>query len=476
MVQQDETTTMPQFDPRDMAENISAPPRGNAPQPVPAPNAPEALSNSKVRQASWTNLLTNFVWSLGSGLEARGKNPKSGVGEALTAPVKLQEMKQKEQHAQQLDELRMAQEERSRTASTEAMNKIATSQAELPLKLQQAMASLGLTQARTANTQQDTKNDAMPKPDKEIHTYTGKDNKMISIFQRPDGTTYERVSENEAKETPRNIDPLSEEGVAARIRILQATPHNIDPLSSEGVKAAIERAKEIAKSGGGRSTLFERIGEERYMDMIAKAADARAGITASSIEAYVTGVATGNISNLSQIPQVARGKVLERMAAGGGFIITATDREGIRKIDMSEHILDQLELYSRRVAADPTDIEADSVLYGLRQAASGIFSKGIFAEAGVLTDSDIKRVQSLIPGVVSSAFAPGISEAKFEEMHSIIDRAKSQFKKPVGTILNPPKPGTPAPKPIAPTVGATGGPDFVTINGKVVPNTNKVVR
>lgn len=115
---------------------------------APATTAPPDANS---RMNVWRDLLTNFVFSLGSGLEERAKYRHGGPGAALMGPFNLQQMRLKQSQDQELEKLRMAQEERTKVASDAAMQQIFASQQKLPAELQNLQARTGQTQANTAD-------------------------------------------------------------------------------------------------------------------------------------------------------------------------------------------------------------------------------------------------------------------------------------------------------------------------------------
>lgn len=223
-------------------------------------------------------------------------------------------------------------------------------------------------------------------------------------------------------------------------------------LAAKGDPTAKQALELLSQDQTGR-TLFERLGPEKYYEMIQKGAEARAGVTDDTVSSYVNAINEGNVSNISQVPQIVRSSVLSSL--GDGFIIAPGEREGIRKIDMAGNLLDRLETYSKKVSENPGDVESALVLRGLRQAVGGVFAKGIFAEAGVLTDYDISRVQALIPSVIRSIFMPGTSEKQFAELRGIINDAKANYGRSIGSIVRGDAPTTP------PTEGADKAPPGV---------------
>lgn len=204
---------------------------------------------------------------------------------------------------------------------------------------------------------------------------------------------------------------------------------------AKGALDEIARMNASQAGAGGGKTLYERLGPDAYYDKIRKESLARANASDAAIDSYVNSVESGSVTNISQVPQALRADVLDRMAQKGAFVISLTDRDAIRKIDMTGHLLERLEFYSRKVSQDPTDYESALILNGLRESVSSIFAKGIFAETGVLTDPDIARVQASIPGIIRSAFVPGVSEKQFAELKEIISRAKKNVGRPIGDVV-----------------------------------------
>ena len=213
-------------------------------------------------------------------------------------------------------------------------------------------------------------------------------------------------------------------------------------LAAQGDPTAKQALQLLAQDQTGK-TLFERLGPEAYYDMLQRGAEARAGVNEDTVNSYVNAINEGNITSPSQVPQVVRDKVLAQL--GNGFIIAPGEKEGIRKIEMAGLLLTRLETYSKKVTEDPSDVESALVLRGLRQAVGGVFAKGIFAEAGVLTDYDIARVQALIPGITRSVFLPGTSEKQFAELRGIIEDSKKNYARSIGSILR--GAGAPTPPP-----------------------------
>lgn len=451
---------------------------GVMPPPRGVPRDPDS------RLDGWRSLLVDFVWSLGRGTEARAANPRAGVGAAILGPFELQQMRLKQKQDEQLNQLRLAQEERARAASTEAMARVEREQLKLPAVIQdlisrgqqnaarvplieaqtqQAQANVPLTQARTATEQ--------VRPPL-IQAQTAGVEANTDLTQARTATEAQRPDLVQAQTAVANRTANE--------------PYRIDPLSPDGIAAQIEISKAAARNNPGR-TQYERLGHDEYMRMLTDASKARAGVDQNTINEFVEGIAQGNVTNLSQVPQSIRGDVLG--AIGNYMIISPSDRDGIRKLSTATYLLDRLEHYSKLVTADPSDVDSALTLRGLRLSVAGVFAKGVFAEAGVLTDYDIQRVNALVPGITRSIFLPGTSEKQFNELRGIIDKAKNNFSKPVGQVSGQGQPRMPAAGDNrAPAPGATAAPssstpapsstpstipDFIMQNGRPVPNPAK---
>ena len=187
------------------------------------------------------------------------------------------------------------------------------------------------------------------------------------------------------------------------------------------------------KAAPGARTVIERIlkgevDEDEYNRILSNQSLARTGFDDKAIDAAVQNILNGNVSSLTAIPQAARAKVFQRLAEGGGLVLSQSDKDALKKLDSVDYLVNQLELYSRRLADDPTDVQAAFVLNGLREAATGLLSKGVFGEVGVLTDTDVKRVQAIIPGITRSVFMPGVSEAQFQELRALIGKVRANSR------------------------------------------------
>lgn len=453
---------------------------------MPPPRAVPRDTDSRLD--GWRSLLVDFVWSLGRGMEARAANPRAGVGAAILGPFELQQMRMKQRQDEQLNALRVEQENRTRVASQEAMSRIEREQLKLPAQIHQLISHGQLNNARVP----------------QIHAQTDATQAGIPLTQARAGLTQAQTqtegmrpdliqSQTEGNRANTGLTEARTETELLRPELISAQtqntlrsanePYRTDPLSREGIAAQIEIAKSAAANGGGR-TLYERLGHEGYMKMLTDMSRARAGIDQESINSYVEGIAQGNVTNLTQIPQVVRGDTLA--ALGNYMIISPSDRDGIRKLSTATYLLDRLEHYSKLVTADPSDVDSALTLRGLRLSVAGVFAKGVFAEAGVLTDYDIERVNALVPGITRSIFLPGTSEKQFNELRGIIDKAKNNFSKPVGQVSGQAQPrtpaagdnraapaGAPAPSPSPSTTPSGTIPDYIMQNGRLVPNPAK---
>jgi len=397
----------------------------------------------------YRNLLTNFMWSLGSGLKARKRgDPNAGLGEALLGPWELEARRLKEMREEQEIKLRLAQENRTQAAAQEAMSRIKERDDMLPARIREILAQAGVNEARVPQIQAQTVTE-QARPG-QIQAQTRVDQARVPLIEAQVQTEQQRPDLIEAQTAVANRNAMA--------------PYPLDPWGEEAIAAKIKIAEANARNNGGRSTLYERLGHDGYMKKLKEEAQIRAGISEGSVEAYVQGVAQGNVSNLSQIPQVVRAEVLAKV--GNLMIISPTDKDIIRKMDTATYLVDRLEYYSQLVSEDPTDIEAVSTLSGLRQAVAGVFAKGVFAEAGVLTEGDIKRVNSIVPGITKSILAPDIAKTQFNELRGIINKAKQNLRRPIGQVSGQAQPVVTTPPPTTP---AAPGVEFVIRGGRVTP-------
>lgn len=398
------------------------------------------------RLGVYRNLLTNFMWSFGRGMQSRkAGQPGSGIGEAILGPWELEERRIKQQQEEQETRLRIAQEERTRAAAEEAMARIRQNEAMLPARVQELFAQAAANRAQV--------------PLREAQAEVAQAN--VPLVQARTQTELERPAQiqaqtglTQAQTTTEKERPALIQGQTAVAQRTAGQPYAVDPWGPEAIEAKIKLAQIDAARTRGTS-MYERLGKEEYEEMLRGAARARAGVTDETVQYYVEGIAQGNITNLSQVPMVVRGEVLSQL--GNLMVISPTDREFIRKMDTAGYLLDRLEAYSELVAKDPTDIEAVATLHGMRQAVGGVFAKGVFAEAGVLTDADIGRVQAIIPGITRSALVPGVAKRQFDELRGIINKAKSNYRRPPGQISGQAKPIEQQKMP-----GATGGSSTTT--------------
>lgn len=446
---------------------------------MPPPRAVPRDTDSRLD--GWRSLLVDFVWSLGRGMEARAANPRAGVGAAILGPFELQQMRMKQKQEDQMNQLRIAQEERTRMASQEAMSRIEREQLKLPAQIQQLISQGQLNSARVPQIQAQTEATQAGIPLTQARTeltqaQTQTEGARPGLVQaQTQGELADTALTSAQTTTELQRPPLIQAQTAVANRTANE-PYRIDPLSPEGTAAQIEIAKAAARNNPGR-TQYERLGHDEYMRMLTDASRARAGIDQNTINEFVEGIAQGNVTNLTQVPQVIRGDTLA--ALGNYMIISPSDRDGIRKLSTATYLLDRLEHYSKLVTADPSDVDSALTLRGLRLSVAGVFAKGVFAEAGVLTDYDIERVNALVPGITRSIFLPGTSEKQFNELRGIIDKAKNNFSKPVGQVSGQAQPRTPAtgdirPAPAgapAPPAAPSGViPEFIMQNGRPVPN------
>lgn len=96
--------------------------------------APAMPTDPNSRMDSWRNLLTDFVWSLSEGLTARGKNRRSGTGEALMGPWSRQAYEDK----------RKLEEQKARTSEIQGMQTLAL----LQPRIAETLSRAGTNQAR----------------------------------------------------------------------------------------------------------------------------------------------------------------------------------------------------------------------------------------------------------------------------------------------------------------------------------------
>lgn len=169
--------------------------------------------------------------------------------------------------------------------------------------------------------------------------------------------------------------------------------------------------------------------QDEYFNLQRKTALARVGITneQAAVDQAAKGITEGLYQNPSQIPQVIRGQAISKAVTDGGFFISQTDKDAVRKLNVAESILDDIEYYIRRIQEDPTDVAANMTLNGLRQATAGVFAKGVFAEVGVLTEGDVGRVKSLIPGIIKAQIMDETTREQLKELRQIIGKTRSEF-------------------------------------------------
>ena len=130
--------------------------QNQTPQPaedsIVSPN-PAQPNPEQVRMEGYRRLLTNFTYSLGSGLEAANANPRgrgqrtqAGMGAILQVPQKIQDARQ----AYALQQAKMAQELAAAKASEANAAKTTAGLNLIPAQLQQILAKTGNIQGQTA--------------------------------------------------------------------------------------------------------------------------------------------------------------------------------------------------------------------------------------------------------------------------------------------------------------------------------------
>lgn len=121
---------------------VYTPDRANA-RPVVPVTAAAGLSTGDPtsRAAVWRDLLAKFTFSIAKGLEARAKNPRAGIGEALSGAYDYDQIQAENQLNAQKQALQAAQEARTKAASDALMQKMQNDNAALPAKIQEMLAS-----------------------------------------------------------------------------------------------------------------------------------------------------------------------------------------------------------------------------------------------------------------------------------------------------------------------------------------------
>lgn len=152
---------------------------GNMDMPTPYVRPPAVASETTSRDPDermdgWRKLLTNFTFSLASGLSARAQNPRAGTGAALMAPFELERQRLLDRQRQQQINTAAASEERQRSAADQIRAMIAQNQAELPEK----MANLKATRGRI-NSQVALDNARLP----QIAAQTARDQAQANLTQ-----------------------------------------------------------------------------------------------------------------------------------------------------------------------------------------------------------------------------------------------------------------------------------------------------
>lgn len=180
----------------------------------------------------------------------------------------------------------------------------------------------------------------------------------------------------------------------------------------------------IKQRGGGINGLILRgeLDPAEYDALLSRQSVARTGWNSGQMEGAVEAAVSGNLGAITSVPSALRGEFYRQLA--GRVIVNAKDKDVLKKMDMADHMIERMELYANMIQDDPTNVVAIDTYNGLRQASSSLFSKGVFGEAGNLSEGDVSRALSLTPGPAGNMILPESARLKFKELRGITQKAR----------------------------------------------------
>lgn len=430
------------------------------------PPAPPTLSRDPdERMDVWRNLLSNFTFSLASGLSARAQNPRAGTGAALMAPFELEQRRILNRQRQQQINTAEASEQRQRISGEQMLASIRQKDAELPAKLQEIMARTGFTQARTTTegarpgllTAQTEAAQANTKRANFITTPNGLfDIEKGEVVAGTSGQFRVTVTESMAKELGLPMEIIGDEVPAQAINQLAA---------------AGKKPQRIYQSSDGVMLLDEKTGTSR------KIGDLPPRQAVGSFSRIVDDF--GNLKGwFNPTTQRLVGAPIEGRATG--FSEGQMTRTGALT-DLSDDLSLVKHLYpkhksvigpgvGRAVGWTRSLMDYDPEIQDMFRTVDYMKQKLLYAHSGkVITDNEYARLAGLMPD-------PRSTLSRFESDLSGFERELNNLIKAGVPPANRPKATAPAPvAPAAPTGNINPAADKILVDGKLVPNPNKKV-
>lgn len=196
-------------------------------------------------------------------------------------------------------------------------------------------------------------------------------------------------------------------------------------------------------------------------------------------------VASGEMTfqqGLSALGGPSRGggpKLVAALDAKDKRIVPPKVREQIGAVAQARNMVNLIdEQVQNVIAADTPEerVQATMLLEGTTQSVASILSKKAFLESGRLTEQDINRAKSIVPGWKAANFAPGYAKKEIAVLREIVDRTEQGiYQSSFGTVGrgNNPEAPNPATRPqsrnAAPVGAQVRGPDgqvhTMTISG-----------